>query len=248
MASSSDASLIRELPRALLHPLPVALAVGTIIAGAIHLLLAIPAAVAWAVATGVIAGRRAEGKSRPDVSTLPPSIQADLLDVTTALDQLQSAVRSVPEEQRPLFEGIEREANEVRDSVLKLGETAGALHRHLEATHSGEAERELEQLRARLEAAEDGPQRRELEAGIGQLESRLERRKRLLERLDRYRATLHSLETTARELADRAVNLATGAPMGYDTLDEQSPERKISEMKASVAALEEVLRTDTETM
>ncbi|MFO8079450.1 MAG: hypothetical protein R6V07_03995, partial [Armatimonadota bacterium] len=75
-----------------------------------------------------------------------------------------------------------------------------------------------------------------------------ERRERLLARLARYRETLGSLEATAGELADRAMDLAAGAPMEYDTFDDQSPERKISEMKASVAAIEEVMRTETETL
>ena len=204
----------------MLHPLPVVLAVGTVIAGFVMGLLAIPGALAWAIATGVIAGRRASQKAEPDVSTLPPSIQADLLDVTTALDQLREAVRSVPEPQRPMFEGIEREAEEVRASVLELGVTAGALHRHLEATRPEES------------VPEANPKRRE----------------QLLGRLGRYRATIHSLEETARDLTDRALALAGAGQMGYDELDEESPERKISEMKASMAAIEEVLRADVEQM
>ncbi|MGM0494487.1 MAG: hypothetical protein ACQER1_16265 [Armatimonadota bacterium] len=220
MAASSEGSFFSQLPAAMRHPLPVVLAVGTVIAGVVHLLLAIPGALAWAVATGVIAGRRATDRSAPDVRALPPSIQADLMGVTTALDHLQDAVHSVPSEQRPMFESIEREARQVRDSVIALGLRAGMLHRHLEATRQDEGERPA------------NPERRE----------------RLMERLARSRETLQSLEATAGELADRAMDLAAGAPMEYDTFDDQSPERKISEMKASVAAIEEVMRTETETL
>ncbi|MFW5867188.1 MAG: hypothetical protein ACOCX2_05190 [Armatimonadota bacterium] len=218
MAASSQGSFFRQLPRAMAHPLPAVLAVGTVIAVVVSPLLAIPGAVAWAAATGVIAGRRASARSGPDVGALPPSLQADLLDVTTALDRLQEAARSVPAEQKPMFEGIQREAAEIRSSVVELAAQAGALHRHLEATRP------------------DG----------GQAPGDGERRERMLARLAQYRETLQSLEASARNLADRAVELAAGAPMEYDVLDDRSPERKISEMKASMAAIEEVMRTETE--
>ncbi|MBD3292239.1 MAG: hypothetical protein GF393_04900 [Armatimonadia bacterium] len=209
-----------QLPRALVHPLPIVFAAATIAAGVLMPLLALPGAAAWAISLGAIARRRVARSARPDTSHLPPSIQAELLDVTVALDQLQGAARSVPASQRPMFDGIEREADEVRDSVRQLAVQAGTLHRRIEA---------------------------EVREG-GSREADAQRRERLLARLERYRGTLRSLEESATDLADRALDLATEAPMGYDALDEQSPERKISEMKASVAAIEEVMRADTETL
>jgi hypothetical protein len=218
VTAQSDGSLFSVLPGAAVHPLPLLLAAGTVAAAFVMPLLAIPGAAAWAVATGAIAHRRTAKEAEPDISSLPPSLQADLLDVTTALDQLQDAVRSVPDQQRPIFEGIERESEEVRESVVQLAVTAGALHRHIEAMQSD---------------------RGTPEAGAG-------RRERLLARLERYRATLQSLEDTAQDLTDRALDLAAGGAMGYDEFDEQAPERKITEMKASMAAIEEVMQADTE--
>lgn len=220
MAESNEGSFGSRVLRAVKHPLSIVSAVGAVIAGVFVPVFVIPFAVLWGVSVVALAARRPPETRQPDVSHLPPSIQADLLGVTRALDQLQDAVRSVPAEQRPMFEGMEREAEEVRGSVLELGLKAGALHRHLEATRQDEAERPANS----------------------------ERRERLLERLARSRETLQSLEATAGELADRAMDLAAGAPTGYDTFDEQSPERRISEMKASVAAIEEVMRTETETL
>ena len=218
MAAQSDASFLSQLPRAMVHPLPIILAAGTIAAGVLMPLLAIPGAAAWAISAGVIAGRRAAQRAQPDLTSLPPSIQADLLGVTTALDRLQEAARSVPEAQRPMFEGIEREAEDIRGSVLRLALQAGLLHRSIEA---------------------------ELREGDGR-EADAQRRERRLATLEHQRTTLHSLEKSARDIADRAMDLAAGPPMGYDALDEQSPERKISEMKASMAAIEEVMRSNTE--
>ena len=221
MAKKTGGSFLAELPRAMLRPLPVVTAIATAAAGVFGAaLVAISLGVVWLASTWVVAGRRARESAAPDISQLPPSIQADLLGVTTALDQLVDAMRAAPDEQQPMFEGIRGEAEEIRASVLDLGIKAGALHRHLEATVPTEG------------AEEPNPQRRE----------------RLLARLASYRETLHSLETTASELADRTLDLAAGAPMGYDELDELSPERKISEMKASMAAIEEVMQSETETL
>ncbi len=220
MAGASERSFASRAFRAMLHPLPIASAVAAVIAGIVAPVLAIPVALLWGASVVGLAARGA-GKPRPSgVSHLPPSIQADLLAVTTALDELQDAARSVPSEQRPMFEGIEGEAEQVRSSVIDLALKAGALHRHLEATRPPDA----------AGADEDG------------------RRGRLLQHLQSYRMTLRSLEATAAELADRAIDLAAGAPIGYDALDERSPERRISEMKASMAAIEEVMRTETETL
>lgn len=220
MAGASERSFANRVSRAMLHPLPIASAVAAVIAGIITPVLAIAPALLWGVAVVALAVRSAAQPPSARVSHLPPSIQADLLAVTTALDELQDAARSVPSEQRPMFEGIEGEAEQLRASVIDLALKAGAVHRHLEATRPQDA----------ASAEEDG------------------RRKRLLEHLQSYRRTFRSLEATATELADRAIDLAAGAPMGYDALDDKSPERRISEMKASMAAIEEVMRTETETL
>ncbi len=230
----------------MVHPLPIASAAATILAGIFLPVLTIPLGLVWLISVGALAARRGDQRQLPDISHLPPSLQADLLEVTNALDQLQDAVRSVPEEQRPMFEGVIDEAEEVRESVLNLGVRAGAVHRHIEQMHAAETEDDLREHRERLKAAEDDSARRQIEASIAELEGRIERRDRLMNRLERYRGTIRSLESSAIDLADRAVDLAAGAPMEYDSLDERSPERKMSQMKASVAALEEVMRADTE--
>jgi hypothetical protein len=220
VAASSDDSFGSRLLRAMKHPVSLVSAIGAVIAGVFVPVFVIPFALIWLVSVGVLSRERAATRGLPEISHLPPSIQADLLGVTTALDQLREAIRTVPSEQRPMFDGIEREAEEVRVSVLELGVNAGALHRHLETTRPV--------------------------PGASPPEAEAERRERLLGRLQRYRETLQSLEETSRELADRAVDLAAGAPMTYDVIDERSPERKITEMKASMAALEEVMPVDTE--
>jgi chromosome segregation ATPase len=143
-----------------------------------------------------------------------------------------------------MFEGIRRDAVEVRRSVLELGLRAGDLHRHIEANLPHTLEDRLEGLQARLAEADNDEARAETERSIEALEPRLERREQLLERLAEYRTTIRSLQATAEDLANRAEDLATRDEVEYD-YDEQSPERKISEMKASVAALEEVMRRDT---
>ena len=214
MPAQSGGSFAGRALRAVLHPLPIAFAVVTVAAALISPILALPAAGLWIGSVVGIAALRGARKRGPDISHLSPSLQRDLLGVTTALDQLQDAAKAVPDEQKPMFESIEREAVDVRSSVLEFAVKAGALHRHLEATRPD---------------AEQAP-------------GDAERRERMLARLAQYHETLQSLETTARDLADRAVELAAGAPMRYDALDEQSPERKISEMKASMADIEEVMR------
>ena len=248
MPAQSGGSFAGRALRAVLHPLPIAFAIVTIAAALISPILALPAAGLWIGSVVGIAALRGARKRGPDISHLPPSIQADLAGVTSALDRLQTAARTVPADQRPLFEGIQREAEDVRASVLQLAMSAGTLHRHLALMRPEELQADLAALHARLDATSDEAARRKIEASIADHERRTERREQLLARLERYRATITSLEATAEEVADRAVDLAAGAPMEYDAFDDRSPERKVSEMKASVAALEEVLRTDTETI
>ena len=248
VASSQTGSIGERLRRAVLHPV----AIGSAIAAALSLAfgqpgLAVAFGLIWLGTVAVKAGRGPAVARAPEISHLPPSIQADLMGVMSARDQLQVAARSVPAEQRPLFEGIEREAEELRGSVLQLGLSAGALHRRLETMRPEQMAAEEAALRARLEATSDEVARGQLEASLADHEQRVERRQRLLGRLERYRATIKSLETTAAEIVDRATDLAAGVPMEYDAFGARSPERKVSEMKASAAAREDVLGAETET-
>ena len=245
MAQSSDAFPINALLGAMKSPVPVGIAIATVIGGIIISPWLLPAGVAaWLVATGVSAARQISAGRPPDISHLPPSIQAELLAVGEALDELQKAAISVPAHQRPMFEGIEQEAEEMRDAVLRLGLTAGDLHRHLEAHRPEEMGERLDYLRSRLTEDEDSRALPEIEHKISTLERRMERREELMERLAHYRSSIRSLQTTCQDLANRATDLATARPKDYD-YDEEAPERRMSEMKASVAALEEVMRRDT---
>lgn len=237
--SSSQATL-----RAMTGPLPVGIAVATVIGGiAITPWLLLPGAAAWLLAVAVGAAGREPVRVVPDVTHLPPSIQAELAGVGAALDALQRAARSVAASQRPVFEGIEREAEEMREAVVRLGLTAGDLHRHLEANRPEEMADRLEYLRSQVEAAEGGAAP-EIKHEISTLEGRVQRREQLMERLTHYRSSIRDLQTSCEELANRATDLATAGPLQYD-YEEQAPDRRMAEMKASVAALEEVMMRDT---
>lgn len=248
MIGPSHEPFAGRLARAAVKPLPIGIAVLTVFGSLLAPVVLVPGIAAWLLAVLITAYAAKPARRGPDVSHLPPSIQADLLDVNEALDRLRAAVRDVPPAHRPLFEGIEREAEEVRESVLRLGRQAGTLHRHLASSGAETLAAQAEGLRARLEHTTDESARREIEQSIKRVEARQAHREGLVGKLEQYRATLASLQATAEELADRAASLAAGAPLEYDMHDDQSAMRRITEMKASVAALEEVLGTETETL
>ena len=227
--------------------LPVGIAIATVIGGiAVSPLLLLPGAAVWLLAVGIIAaGRTSTHRPPPDVSHLPPSIQAELAEAGAALDELKRAARSVPSDRRMMFAGIEQEAEEVREAVLRLGLTAGDLHRSIEANRPEEITERIESLRARLEEEGGDAPRPEVEHEMRALEHRIRRREELLERLERYRASIRALQDDCRDLADRATDLATRRPEVH-SVDENAPERRMSEMKASIAALEELMQRDTD--
>lgn len=245
MAAPSDASTSAHIKRAIFEPGPILIALATI-AGAVFMspVLVVPGAAAWVIAVMVTAGRRAqrERDAAADLSALPPSIQSDLQGVNAALDALAAAVARVPDDQRVMFAGIEQEARDVRDAVLRMARAAGALHRHLVTTRVDDLQERLEAHRQGLAATTDPATRASLEAEIARAEEGLARRNDMLATLERYRAALRELQGSAQDLADRAVNLSAGGELArHDEFDEQSPIRKITELRASVAALEEVL-------
>lgn len=65
-------------------------------------------------------------------------------------------------------------------------------------------------------------------------------RQRMMEMLQRYRTTMGGLVEAARKLRSSVQLLAAGQLVDYDS--EQAPARQMDEMKASVAALEEVMQ------
>lgn len=245
MAVQPGASTSAQIKRVIFEPGPIVIALATI-AGSIFLspLLVIPGAAAWVITVMSMAGRRARRLREPiiDTSGLPPSIQADLQGVNASLDALGRALARVPEEQRVMFVGVEEEAREVRAAVVRMAQAAGALHEYLAAHRADDLQARLEAGRQRLAATTDPAARVPLEAEIARAEQRLARRQDMLATLERYRAALRELQGSAQDLADRAVNLSAGGELTrHDEFDEQSPIRKITELRASVAALEEVL-------
>ncbi len=251
MANEPGASPLTRAARAVFGPLPVGIAIATV-AGAVFLspLLLIPGVIAWAIAVAAMAaGRRTGQRARIDTTGLPPSIQADLAGVGRALDDMEAALAAVPADRRVLFASVEADAREVRDAVARMARSAGALHGYLARNRADEMQVQLEGLRRRLAAATDPAARSETEAAIAHSEARLARREQLMATLQRYRATIRGLQASAEELAGRAVNLTAGGELvAHAEFGEESSVRKIAELKAGVAALEEVMRSDIETV
>lgn len=248
MADQTDAALARHMVRAIFSPHAILIALVTL-AGAILLspwLLA-PGTAAWVIAVMATAGRRAHSDRTAaiDTTALPPSIQADLQGVNAALDALQRALARIPEDQRILFANLEDEAHQVRDAVVRMAQAAGALHQHLAVNRADELRLRLAVQRQHLASTDDPAARASLEAEIARGEQRLERLEDMLATLERYRRALRELQQSVQDLADRAVNLSAGGELAlHDQYDERSPGRRIAELRASVAALEEVMRPE----
>lgn len=68
-------------------------------------------------------------------------------------------------------------------------------------------------------------------------------RQRMMEMLQRYRTNMDELVASAHKLRSNVQLLAAGQLVDYDS--EHAPARQMDEMKASVAALEEVISTST---
>lgn len=248
MPETPDGSPMSRALRAAVHPLSLVIAAGTI-AGALLLspLVIVPGAAAWVASVLLLAlRRRAPTEEGPDTSRLPPSLQRDLQGVLAAIDELQAAIAGVSPDQRPVFEDVERQADGLRATAKRIALSAGALHARLADSRPQALEAEREQLRRRLEATRDDAARRNIEASLEAVRVRLQRREELMARLERHRATLRAMQSTAEELADRAARLASGE-MALEQMDEQAPARRVEELQASVAALEEVMRTDVQT-
>lgn len=250
MLDRRGTSLFTSAAQAVFNPLPVGIALATIVATLlVSPLVLIPGGIIWvgAVLATAAAKSRAQHEARLDITNLPPSLRHDLEGLNGALDDLRAAIASVPADHRILFVDIEREAREVRDAVVQMAGSAAALHRYLATNRAEDLQERLAALRQRLSETQDQAMRTELEAAIGDTEAQLERRERLITTLNRYRATLHGLQATAEELASRAVNLAVGGELAaQETFDETSSAHHIAELKASAAALEEVMRTNIE--
>ncbi len=246
MPQPSESSFVGAAARALIHPLPIVLAVGTVVSAMAAPILVMPGAIAWLLSVIVIAGMRSVRGRGPevDVGALPPSIRAALAGVDEAIDELQRAIGSVPAEQMPMFEGVRQDAEQVRSAVWRLASSAGALHRHLASNRPEDLQSEIDGLRARLDGTEDPGARADLESALERAEARVQRREAQMVTLERYRATLRDLQTSAQEMADRAVNLAAGESLEARQYDEESPVHRMTELKAGVAALEEVMGSD----
>jgi len=209
MAGKAGSS--RGILRALVHPAPIVLAVGTVAAALISPLLAVPGAVAWALTVYFLGRSRQAGRQRAiEMSTLPPTIQRDVYEVREALADIRSAAAAASRDRKVLLADVLREAEDVEQTIATQALAAGRLHDYLAAT--------VDQA--------DTPDRQ-----------------RMMEMLQRYRATMSGLVESAQKLRSTVQLLAAGQLEDYES--EQAPARQMDEMKASVAALEEVMSTST---
>jgi len=128
--------------------------------------------------------------------------------------------------------GLQRDPAHEAEGGIEIGDSA----------HEG---LRIEAQRQRLAATTDPVARVPIQAEIARAEERLARRQDMRATLERYRAALRELQGSAEELADRVVNLSAGGVSAlYEEFDAEAPIRRIAELRASVAALEEVLGTE----
>ena len=205
------------MTRALFHPVPIVLSLATVGAAFISPLLAIPGAVAWAIAVYFLSRRGgARQPGTPDLSglmdmtSLPPTIQRDVFEVRQALADIRTTAQSTSRDQQIMLADVLREAGDVEQALVKQAIAAGQLHGYLAST---------------LDQAES-PDRR-----------------RMMEMLQGYRGTMAELVASAQKLRSSVQLMAAGQLVDYES--EEAPARQMDEMKASVAALEEVMSTST---
>jgi len=175
-----------------------------------------------------------------DLSTFPPTIQRDLIEVKEALVALGQAARSAGPRQGPLFEGLLGEAAALEAAVERLAGCAARLHAYLAANNEAELHRRIQALEADLSRAEDTMARGQLEEALQASREQLQERAELHALLDRCQATMRNLHASAANIHSSVIKLASGqmteAEMGIEPISE------LSEMRGTIAALEEVMQ------
>ncbi|MGC9319154.1 MAG: hypothetical protein ACP5KN_14070 [Armatimonadota bacterium] len=241
MADSSGASGLSAVARGARHPLSLVIGAATLV-GAVLVApwLIAPGAALWLAVSYALGRARTPAPPSIDTSGLPPSIQRDLAGVGEAVARLREAVDRLGPGQREMFAGLEDEAGELREAAARLALTAGVLHEQVARERPEELQAQIEGLQGRLEATDREAARGRLQGAIEGLQRRLARRDELMERLERYRATLDGMQAEIEELADRAGGLARGEEWAADEALEE-PRRRMDSLKASVAAAEQVM-------
>ncbi len=229
--------------RAAVSPAAVVVAAATV-AGAIFLSpwLILPGAVLYgALVYALGPARRASRREPPlNLSALPPTIQRDVTGVRDALAQVHTAAVSAGPQQRPLFEGLLEEADALAAGVERLALSAAHLHSYLAAMNEAELTRRIKALEADIARTQDKAGRGQLEQALQASREQLAEREELAELLDRCHATMRNLEASVRGIHSSVVRLASGQIAEADAATE--PLAELSEMRGTVAALEEVMQ------
>jgi len=242
MARQAYGSPLSLALRAAVSPAALVVAVATVGAAFISPWLVLPGAVLYAALVYALgpARRRPRRRARLDPSGLPPTIQRDLLAVRESLTALREAALSAGRDQRPLFEGLLTEADELEGAVDRLAAQAARLHHYLSATEEATLTSRARQLEADLARTEDAQSRGDLEQALAASRAQLAQRAELRKVLDRYYATMRNLQASASGLHTTIIRLAAGEIVASETGEQPIPE--LSELRGTVAALEEVMQ------
>lgn len=243
MAGRPYGSPISLALRAAVSPAALVVAAATA-AGAIFLTpwLVVPGGIIYAALVYALGPARRAARPRPplDASALPPTIQRDLSGVRQALAGIRQAVASARAEQRPLLEGLLEEAAAVEEAAERLARSAAQLHGYLAARNETELRQRIEGLEADLGRAEDELARGQLEGALASSREELAQRDSLRGVLERWHATMRSLEASVAGAQSRVLRLAAGQLAASEADREPLPE--LEEMRGTIAALEEVMQ------
>ncbi len=243
MASRPHGSPASLALRAAFSPLPLIVAAASV-AGALLLspLVIIPGALVWASLVYALGpGKRSVHREPPvDISSFPPTIQRDVMAVKESLSGIQATVRTAPRDQRAFLEGLLSEAQQLDSAIGRLGLQAARVHGYLSSTHEDGLRHRVEKLEADLAAADEPGARAELGQALEASRQQLAQREQLRATLDQYYAAMRNLKASAADMHSRVIALASGQTAAADAATQPLPE--LDEMRASVAALEEVMQ------
>ena len=229
--------------RAAISPLPLIVAAATV-AGALLLspLVIIPGGLVWGALVYALGPARRAARREPsvDISSFPPTIQRDVTAVKQSLSGIQATVLAAPPDQRVFLEGLLSEAQQLDGAIGRLGQRAARVHGYLSSTDEGALRRRTETLEADLADAADSPSRAQLEEALRASRQQLGQREGLRAVLDQYYAAMRTLKASAADMHSRVIALSSGQGAVAGAVTQPVPE--LDEMRASVAALEEVMQ------
>ena len=176
------------------------------------------------------------------IEALPPRLRSLALEIQASVAGIKGAIANADSSTQVMLAGLDVEVDELGQAAERLLRSAGRLHGYLQHNDTEELAKRQVALQARIQATQDDLTRSQLQEAAAELAETQQTQEWLELQLERVSASVQNLVSSLSSVHSQVVKL-TSSDTGSAEPFERGTVEHLSEVRGSIAALQEVIET-----